>query len=329
MGQLEGRAEAITGDFNAQAVTNTLWSMCFFGLHLSVVHCDFLSSLVSVASRRGSLFLAGLNRLDICQVHQFFIACDIEEALGMRLPASIYALKADFGPVCKAAFLAAPAHPSASQQQVSHTLRDMGLLVEDEFQCTKSGYSIDMRVQDKCPQGTRTIADVGVGWAIEFDGPSHFLACRAPTGATLIKRRHLELLGYILVSVPYWEWDELSGMGERRKYLEGQLLRNNNVSVDSAAQSQQEHGRPSTQARGGAAASGGGVSEPVHLSESKQDEWKERSRAPTAFSETSKGIVDADTGKEGYLNESVTHSPEGWAVAQSKGKRRGKFSAQG
>jgi hypothetical protein len=26
-------------------------------------------------------------------------------------------------------------------------------------------------------------------WAVEFDGPSHFLMCRAPTGATLLKRR--------------------------------------------------------------------------------------------------------------------------------------------
>ena len=54
-----------------------------------------------------------------------------------------------------------------------------------------------------------------------------------------------------------------------------------------------------------------------------QDAWKEGSRAPTAFSEASQGVAGADTGKEGYLNESATHSPEGWAVAKSKGKRRG------
>jgi hypothetical protein len=53
-----------------------------------------------------------------------------------------------------------------------------------------------------------------------------------------------------------------------------------------------------------------------------QDAWNERSRAPSAFSEAS-GVAGADTGKEGYLNESATHSPEGWAVAKSKGKRRG------
>ncbi len=98
----------------------------------------------------------------------------------------------------------------------------MGLSVEDEFRCPKSGYSIDMRVQDKRPQGT-TQGDFGVGWPIDFDGLSHFLVCKTPTGVTLIKRRYLDLLGYILVSVPYWEWDGLSGMEERRKYLEGKL----------------------------------------------------------------------------------------------------------
>ena len=154
----------------------------------------------------------------------FFISFDIEDSLGMSLLVSIYALKVDLWPECKAAFLAAPAHPSASQQHVSDTLRSMGLSVEDEFRCPKSGYSIDMRAQDKR-------RDLGVFWAIEFDGPLHFLACTAPTGATLIKRRHLELLGYILVSVPYWEWDELSGMDERRKYFEGKLQCNVGVCV--------------------------------------------------------------------------------------------------
>ena len=54
---------------------------------------------------------------------------------------------------------------------------------------------------------------------MEFDGPSHFLSSRAPTGATLLKRRHLQLLGYVLVSVPYWEWDACKGQVEREQYL--------------------------------------------------------------------------------------------------------------
>ena len=30
---------------------------------------------------------------------------------------------------------------------------------------------------------------------------------RAPSGGTRIKHRHLKLLGYKLVSIPYWEWE--------------------------------------------------------------------------------------------------------------------------
>ena len=62
---------------------------------------------------------------------------------------------------------------------------------------------------------------------MEFDGPSHFLASpspsRAPTGATLLKRRLLQLLGHALVSVPYWEWEGAKGAGERELYLRGKL----------------------------------------------------------------------------------------------------------
>ena len=46
----------------------------------------------------------------------------------------------------------------------------------------------------------------GKTWAVEFDGAMHFFADRSPNGGTLLKRRHLELLGYTVVSVPYWEW---------------------------------------------------------------------------------------------------------------------------
>jgi hypothetical protein len=85
-----------------------------------------------------------------------------------------------------------------------------------------------------------------------------FLSCKAPTAATLIKRRNLELLGYRLVSVPFWEWDGSAGVDERRQYLEDKLQCN--VGVDSAALSRQAASRPSasSKARVVAAASGGG-----------------------------------------------------------------------
>jgi hypothetical protein len=78
----------------------------------------------------------------------------------------------------------------------------------------KSGYSIDQLVHEKSSPGS---------WALEFDGPWHFLASGAPTGGTLLKRRHLELLGHTLVSVPYWEWDRFQGASEKEQYLKSKL----------------------------------------------------------------------------------------------------------
>ena len=109
---------------------------------------------------------------------------------------------------CREAFECTKSAPSAMQQQVSETLRHMGLSVKDEVRCPKSGYSIDMIVVHDSGRGIggERSSSTGTSWAVEFDGPSHFLANRAPTGGTLLKRRHLtELLGHVLVIVPYWE----------------------------------------------------------------------------------------------------------------------------
>ena len=90
--------------------------------------------------------------------------------------------------------------------------------MEDEARCPISGYSIDMLVADDAQGGA---------WAVEFDGPSHFLEIPSgsprPTGATVLKRRLLQLLGHALVSVPYGEWDACKGAAEREQYLRGKL----------------------------------------------------------------------------------------------------------
>jgi len=124
---------------------------------------------------------------------------------------------------CREAFECTKLAPSAMQQQVSETLRHMGLSVEDEVRCPKSGYSIDMIVHDSGRGNGGERSSSTNTWAVEFDGPWHFLTSRAPTGATLLKQRHLELLGHALVSVPYWEWEVCKGAGEREQYLRGKL----------------------------------------------------------------------------------------------------------
>ena len=216
MGQLERRAEAISGEFKPQEVANTLWALSFFHLHFHLaprlygsLSCSFLSMDFD-------------DQLVLRQLHQVFMSCDMTEGLHSDLSVSVQTLKEKLGPSCLAAFIWMPVQTSVTQQQVSDTLRDMGLSVEDEFRCPKSGYSIDMRVHGM--QGNaKSSTGAAAGWAVEFDGPSHFLTCRLPVGGTLMKRRHLELLGYTVVSLPFWEWDQLTGSDERKEYLRGKL----------------------------------------------------------------------------------------------------------
>jgi hypothetical protein len=98
----------------------------------------------------------------------------------------------------------------------------MNLSVEDEFRFPKSGYSIDIGVYDMRVNSKNSTA-TATGWVVEFDGPSHFLTCRLPIGGTLMKRRHLELLGYTVVSPTFWEWDQLTGSDEKKEYLRVKL----------------------------------------------------------------------------------------------------------
>jgi hypothetical protein len=216
MGQLERRAEAISGEFNSQNVSNALWASSFFSVQFNLaprLYCSLSSSFASMDFD---------DQQSLCQLHQVFMSCDMIESLHADFSVSVQTLKEELGPSCQAAFIGAPVHPSASQQQVSDTLRDMGLSVEDEFRCPKSGYSIDMRVHDM-RVNAKSSTGAAAGWAVEFDGPSHFLTCRLPVGGTLMKRRHLELLGYTVVSLPFWEWDQLTGSDERKEYLRGKL----------------------------------------------------------------------------------------------------------
>jgi hypothetical protein len=204
MGQLERRAEAISGEFNSQNVANTLWAVTFFRIQFNLsprLYCALCRSFPSIVLD---------DQRTLRQLHQVFISYDIIGGLHADFSVSVQTLKEKLGPSCKAAFIGSPVPPSASQQQVSDTLRGMGLSVEDEFRCPKSGYSIDMRVNVKSSTGA------AAGWSVEFDGPSHFLTGRLPVGGTLMKRRHLELLGYTVVSLPFWEWNELTGSDERQ-----------------------------------------------------------------------------------------------------------------
>lgn len=56
---------------------------------------------------------------------------------------------------------------------------------QDEYRCPRSSYSIDMLVRDTSKEGQEMV------WAVEYDGPSHFLNDNSLNGKTLLKREIL------------------------------------------------------------------------------------------------------------------------------------------
>jgi len=93
--------------------------------------------------------------------------------------------------------------------------------------------------------------------AIEADGPTHFLRPdRQVTGETLARNRALARRGHLVVSVPYWEWDDLK-KSEQAAYLTRKIER---LVLKQQQQQQGGGGRGGGgrrgRAKGGAAAAG-------------------------------------------------------------------------
>ena len=135
------------------------------------------------------------------QLHQWQLWLDERDATFPRQPPP-------FAERCRAAFCAEEGSPSRLQRDVTSALAALELQPREEVR-TAQGYSLDVVVRVD-----------GREVAVEVDGPSHFVG-HSPTGATLLKRRQLRAAGWLLLAVPYWEWDALNGAGRREYLLRG------------------------------------------------------------------------------------------------------------
>lgn len=110
---------------------------------------------------------------------------------------------------------------------MASTLSSMGLEVREEVVDESSGYSLDIVLDRASALAPEHVGECKAGWAVEVDGPSHFVRSSDGTldcsGSTMLKRRHLVALGYALVSVPFWEWDALNKREEKVGYLSEKL----------------------------------------------------------------------------------------------------------
>ena len=154
---------------------------------------DELFGTLSFTSRC-THFEASFSLKDLTQLHQWSLWREERDRRSALWPGLLESLRQ----ACRDAFIAEEVKRSKLQSEVARELRSRVSHVKEEHRCEASGYSIDVLV-------TR---NDGKRIAVQVDGPSHFIGrSQQPTGATLIKHRHLRHFGWRLESVPYWEWN--------------------------------------------------------------------------------------------------------------------------
>jgi hypothetical protein len=196
--QLLLRLEALVSVSTPQAVANVLWAFAAMGTSPGDRLLTKLETQALIHLRESTFKPRHLS-----QLHQYMLSGRVDSIFGcVEAGKERESFRQLWGAAAEAAqrqFIEGsdPAAPSKRQVQVSHIVRDkMGMHVQDEYLCPRSGYSIDMLVSEPPNQAEGK----GRAWALEYDGGTHFLQpCGSPTGRTLLKRRHLRLLGYALV----------------------------------------------------------------------------------------------------------------------------------
>lgn len=101
---------------------------------------------------------------------------------------------------------------SSLQKDVLMELDSMGLKPVEEY-LTPSGYSLDALIEIN-----------GTQIGVEVDGPYHFIG-KTLDGSTLLKQRQILSIDKLpLVSLPYWEWNELGTDRDRKQQYLRSLL---------------------------------------------------------------------------------------------------------
>jgi RAP domain/FAST kinase-like protein, subdomain 1 len=192
-------AKGCIHDFNPQELSNVVWSFAVFDIEPSSF------------THLGSPFAQTLQPMDpsifsieeLHQLHQVILWC-IEQTEACWYPDEL-------SQQCRQVFVSAEAAPSPLQNDVVvalETLQDVSL-VEEEVLTTNSGYSIDAVV---------TFRGERIG--VEVNRPFHFVGqSQSPNGATILNHRQLRALeGWKLVTIPFWEWNEIDkGSNKERR----------------------------------------------------------------------------------------------------------------
>jgi len=185
-------------DLNPQNLANAAWAFA----------CAGSVSRPRLAATRDRV-LAVMDTFDgiqLSQLYQFWVYLRLERLC--RGPPTPFEDK------LRRAYGTVPSRPSHLQRDVADALSQLGWTHDFEF-VTDEGFSLDIaRPAAKC--------------CVEVDGPFHYLTDTdhnrlVHSGATRLKTRLLQGLGWTVARVPFYEWNLLESDDSRRRYLRAKL----------------------------------------------------------------------------------------------------------
>lgn len=194
-------ADGGVSSFTSQQLTNCLWALVILGEHETSLFREIWEEIV----KRGSALRD--NKYSLLQVHQVLLldgprGIDFSTLAGSEGTSHLRDLASLFW---EKEIRQQSKQVSFYQRQVSDALRTMGLAHVEEDNI--SGISVDITIPAR-------------NLAIEVDGPSHLSRTdEVLLGHTVLKQKQLHALGWDVLNIPYYEWDELLGREDKRAYL--------------------------------------------------------------------------------------------------------------
>jgi hypothetical protein len=200
---LEGAMVRVASSMSAQNVADTFWALATLGWKACANNelaagCAQLVAALSFNCKHLELSTASLSQLLQAHLASQFLRLGLIALPSVTLQVALKAYKEE------ARKVTAP----SSQREVAESLQRLGIPYELEYVTVDGLFSIDLAIVD------RRIA-------IEFDGPSRFTTnTLEPLGHTRLRDRLLSAMGWHVVSIPCFVWEQLPEPDQRDAYLE-------------------------------------------------------------------------------------------------------------
>ena len=183
------RVADILDQFTVQALVTTCWAYAVIGVDSeNLFNQDLVDILIENVGTLSSSELRMLYQWHLWQK---------EEVKGPGLPQELEKL-------CHDSFIGNKVHASVYHKHIMATLHSLGMDPAEDV-ISSRGFRLDALVE--CHDDEKV--------SVRVDGPHHFIG-RLPTGRTQLRSRQIaNVEGITLVSIPYWDWNELGS--DRRK----------------------------------------------------------------------------------------------------------------